>query len=533
MSAVLEPDRPWDRSSKLALALLVVGALASLAWLVHPYHEANVATNDAAIYIVVAKAMLAGEGYTFLDRPFTVHPPGMPLLIAAVMAWRGLDFYALNFVVNLFAVLLVASLFVLIRPRLGPWLAFLVCALVWLNPTVRRLSNQVMSDVPGAALMVTCLVVERWASRRPSYAREILLGALIALSAYVRTVSVLLIPAILLGRALGLWGSHPKLREWVEFAKRRAVPFVAVCLALLVPWNIRSARLAPKETIDQNFVHSYSSGMWHADPRDPNSPTLPVRAILERIPIRGEQISGLIGNRLWTKNELFDRTDDTDDIGGERGAVANDEIEIRSSDVVAGAFVWLAAAWILLRKRRASEWLLAANVALVSIYFGFQHRLVLLPFVLGIPLAVECVLDLAQRAGRVRAASFACAAALFAAIAVDFRPREGWENIAARHRLFQEFCDDAARHLRPDARLAAPIGWHYSLYLDRPVYSLTFAKLRKDDSRSAQFIYDKYGLNTLICAPFTAAEVSLLPQCRALPNCEPVAHGGVVVRVRE
>ncbi len=524
MSAVLEPDRPWDRSSKLALALLVLGALVSLAWLVHPYHEANVATNDAAIYIVVAKAMLAGEGYTFLDRPFTVHPPGMPLLAAAVMAWRGLDFYALNFMVSMFGVLLVASLFVLIRPRIGPWLAFLVCVLVWLNPTVRRLSNQVMSDVPGAALMVTCLVVERWASRRPSLAREILLGALIALSAYVRTVSVLLIPAILLARAIAIWGSHPKPLEWVRFAKLRAVPFVAVCLVLLVPWNIRSARLAPKETIDQNFVHSYSSGMWHADPRDPHSPTLPVRAIFDRIPIRGEQIAGLIGNRLRTKNELFDRPDDS---AGERGTVANDEVEIRTVDVVAGAAVLLAAAWMLVRKRRASDWLLAANVALVSIYFGFQHRLVLLPFVLGVPLAVEFAID------RARAARFVCAAALLAVIAIDFRPREGWENIAARHRLFQEFAGDAARHLRPDARLAAPIGWHYSLYLDRPVYSLTFAKLRKDDSRSAQFVYDKYGLNTLICAPFTAAEVSLLPQCRALPNCEPVAHGGVVVRVRE
>jgi 4-amino-4-deoxy-L-arabinose transferase-like glycosyltransferase len=524
MSAALEPDRPWDRSSKLAFALLVLGALASLAWLVHPYHEANVATNDAAIYIVVAKAMLAGEGYTYLGQPFTVHPPGMPLVAAAVIAWRGLDFYALNFTVNLLAVLLVLSLFVLVRPRIGPWLAFLVCALVWLNPTVRRLSNQVMSDVPGAALMVTCLVVERWASRRPSYGREILLGALIALSAYVRTVSVLLIPAILLARALALWGSHPKRTEWVRFARLRAVPFVAVCLALLVPWNIRCARFAPNETIDQNFVHSYSSGMWHADPRDPNSPTLPVRTVLERIPVRGEQIAGLVGNRLRSKNELFE---DPSGSGRERGAVANDEIEIGSAEIVAGAAVLLAAAWILVTKRRASEWLLAANVALVSIYFGFQHRLVLLPFVLAVPLAVEFWID------RARAARFACAAALLTIIAVDFRPREGWESIAARHRLFEEFCADASRHFRPDARLAAAIGWHYSLFLDRPVYSLMFAKQRADDSRSAQFVYEKYALNTLICAPFTAAEVALLPQCRALPSCENLIHGGVVVRVRE
>ncbi len=378
-------DKPWDGASRLAFALLVLGALASLPWLVHGYHEANVATNDAAIYIVVAKSMLAGEGYTYLERPFTVHPPGMPLLIAAVMALRGLDFWALNFVVSLFGVALVALLFVLVRPRIGPWLAFLACALVWMNPTVRRLSNQVMSDIPGAALVLACLCIERWASRRPSIARELLLGAMIAVAAYMRTVSILLVPAILLARALALLSSHPRRSEWTAFVTRRALPFAATAVALLVPWNVRCARLLSHEIVDQNFVHSYSSGMWRADPRDPNSPRLPLSAIVERIPVRAEQILGLIGNRLRTKNELFDSPDS-------RGLVATDEVEVTTAHVAIGAAVVLAATWILVTKRRASELFLAANVALVSIYFGFQHRLVLLPFVLCVPLAVELVL---------------------------------------------------------------------------------------------------------------------------------------------
>jgi hypothetical protein len=80
--------------------------------------------------------------------------------------------------------------------------------------------------------------------------------------------------------------------------------------------------------------------------------------------------------------------------------------------------------------------------------------------------------------------------------------------------------------------LAAAIGWHYSLFLDRPVYSLNFSQLRAGDGRGAKFVYDKYRLNTLICAPFTPTEQALLIECRALPRCESVAHGGVVVRVR-
>lgn len=530
--AALESDRPWDRSSKLAFALLVIGALASLVWLVHPYHEANVATNDAGIYIVVAKALLAGDGYTYLDRPFTVHPPGMPLLIAAVMAWRGLDFQALNLAVSLTGVALVAGLFALIRPRIGPWLAFLVCALVWLNPTVRRFSNEVMSDVPGAALVIACLLVERWASRRPALVREIALGALIALSAYVRTVSILLIPAILAARVLALLASRPSLREWMSFARLRALPFVLVCVALLLPWNMRNAHLVPAEPIDQNFVHSYSAGMWRADPRDPASPRLPVGAILARIPVRGAQLLSLLSSRLHTRNALFDGPDG-DREWTEPGAVANDVIETDPPHVIAGALMLLAALWMLIRKRRASEFMLFANMALVSIYFGFQHRLVLLPFVLSVPLVVELAQELGARWINPRSIRFACAAALLAVIAVDFKPRQGWENIAARHRLFQEFTADVARRLPPDARLAAPIGWHYSLFLDRPVYSLMFAKQRVDDSRSAHYVYDKYGLNTLICAPFTTAELTLIPQARQIPGCESTVHGGIVARVRE
>ena len=68
------------------LAFLLV---ASLFWLVHPWYEATDETNDASIYLLTAKALAAGEGYSYLGAPFTIRPPGFSALIAPWIAARG------------------------------------------------------------------------------------------------------------------------------------------------------------------------------------------------------------------------------------------------------------------------------------------------------------------------------------------------------------------------------------------------------------------------------------------------------------
>ena len=84
--------------------------LATLPFLVHGWFEANDETNDAAMYVACARSILAGEGYSYLEAPFTIRPPGTSWLAAAVMLWRGEDWLALNVVTSLFGVLGVALL---------------------------------------------------------------------------------------------------------------------------------------------------------------------------------------------------------------------------------------------------------------------------------------------------------------------------------------------------------------------------------------------------------------------------------------
>ena len=96
-----------------ALVILIAGTLASLPYRVHPYFDATV---DASTYIVTARNLLAGEGYTYLGEPFILRPPGFSFLLLPVLALAGTDFFVLNFCVSLCGalavVLLAAVLFI-------------------------------------------------------------------------------------------------------------------------------------------------------------------------------------------------------------------------------------------------------------------------------------------------------------------------------------------------------------------------------------------------------------------------------------
>jgi hypothetical protein len=187
------------------------------------------------------------------DVPFTIRPPGFALLIAPLLALRGVDFGLLNASAGLWSVACATLLYVYAQPRLGHALALALACAVWLNPAFRHFSNQIMSDVPGTALLFGCLLVERWADRAPSAKRDALLGACIAAAAYVRTVDVLLVPAIVCARALRHALAHGR-GGWPAFVRGRVLVVTLVPVLLLAPWSVRNALVRPDPPVDHNFL---------------------------------------------------------------------------------------------------------------------------------------------------------------------------------------------------------------------------------------------------------------------------------------
>lgn len=472
---------PWSKRDRIALLVLAIGVLASLSVLVHPWYDSIY--GDSAIYIATARSLAAGEGYLHLAEPHRIRPPGFSFLLSPWVGGElGGDFRPLNLFVSLFGAAAVLLLFALQRARVGAALAFLTAAAVWLNPGFQRLCNLVMSDVPGLTLLLGCLLVERWNRRAPSTAREIVLGLCIGLSAYVRSSSLVLIPAIAAAR----W--FATRATW-----RGIAIFAGVAVLVVTPWVLRNALVpASAPPSDQTFVYSYATGFLNEDPGDPASPRFSAGEIAARIPAHGVRMLHVLGNRMS---------------GG---------LHVGALDAASGGFAalltlsWL---YLLFKRRGSAEFSVFFSLTLLLPYFAFRDRLLLPIYVLAFAASVEALRDLLQRLGGKTVATVGVAALLLGLIALDFAPREHWDTIRKYHRAYAAVAAAVAPALNPDDRIAAGLGQHYAVHLGRPVYSFVMA-IRRDHNRlrAADAIVEKYGIDTILLSPLVPFETeALLP----------------------
>lgn len=436
------PER-WTRTDTLALSVLLLGAAAGLPWLVKSFFDI---TNDGAIYILTARSMLAGEGYSHLGQPFIMRPPGFPVLLMPVLSTFGTDFWILNLYGSVLGIATVGLLFVYLRPRLGTGVAFAAGVALWLNPPFQRLCNQVLSDVPGAALMLTCLIVERGGRGRASAGRDLLLGLLIAAASYVRSVNLLLLPAFLAARWLESRASPNRVRV-PEFVRRRAGLLVAVPLLLLAPWSVRNAVNAPPAPAEQTQYYSYRVAMLHTDRADPASPLLGPDEIASRVPVRVEEVLALLGSRMYSGKRTWTH--------------------------LALGMLGLAAIFAtLLRRREAGEWFAVACLAALSVYFSVVSRLVLPLYVFAMAGVADTVRWAVRTGGGPRAASAVAGAVLAVLVLADFRPRAGWAFLEYRHEMHRRVATYLAAAFPRDAPILAAEGSHLSVYAERPVRSV-------------------------------------------------------------
>jgi hypothetical protein len=492
--AEVEPGA-WSPRERLALALFAAALLATLPFLVHPWYEPR---TDAAIYIGTAKSLLAGEGYAYLGMPFRVRPPGFSLLLAPVLAVAAGSFRALNFFVSLFGVGLVLALVAFARARIGLPLALIVGAAVWLAPGFQRLCNQVLSDVPGTALLLGCLLLDRRASRSPSAGREIALGLAIGLSAWVRSITILLVPAILLSRLLWRWSRPEEAPAWGRFVPLRLGLFAAVAFAALVPWSLRNAAIPEPGPADQTRLHSYTVAMLHRDPGDPTSPRRTPAEIVGVAPLRALQISTALGSRLQMQ------------FRGRQLPVVNS----RPLYFAVTALLLAALLVVGILRRAPAELFALGTLAVVLTYFGFSPRLMLPIWMLALPAVAELARDALARVASARVATGCVAAALVAAIGVDLDPRDGWDDIEATHVAFAARADAVRSAVPEDVRLASRLGFHWSVYLDRPVYSLQQTLLRDGRLAALEGVLDKYRIQAIVLTPGDRAEDELIPWVR-------------------
>ncbi|HEX7981830.1 MAG TPA: hypothetical protein VF461_24705 [Gemmatimonadaceae bacterium] len=217
----VRPAPRWSRQTLLGLALLPFVLLA----LLQLRSPIDLSIGDQAQYILHARSMLAGRGYTDDGYIYTnrvvispkAYPPGLPIVIAAVEG-VGAPLIVTRLLMIASAVLFLylagRYLATLDDPLLGP-AAILMCAFI---PNLPLYATGLYSDFAfAAAAWGCCLLVDRpgeWSRGR--------IGALTVVGAIAiafRTAAVALIPALVVHQ---LWRTWRHKEPWT----RAIVPLV-------------------------------------------------------------------------------------------------------------------------------------------------------------------------------------------------------------------------------------------------------------------------------------------------------------------
>jgi hypothetical protein len=334
----------------------------------------------------------------------------------------------------------------------------------------------------------------------------------------MRSILILLGPATLLSRVCDKIASGER-GGWLRFLGTRVVPLAATLFLTQLPWNVRNALHAPRPPVDQNFLYSYSTAMWHVDGGDPGSPRRSVAEIVRRIPDRTIQVLGALGRRM--RAPAKPEADDLEQSSGTSGAL----------ETAIGAALLAAILFVAWRRREPAEIFALAATAVLLVYFGFRDRLVLPIWILALSAAAECALLLARRWLHARA-EIAVAVLLLALPVLDFRPRAGWDRIEKAHTVTTELCTALASKLAPGERVAAPVGWHYSVYLDRPVWSLFFGARREGSMQGAESVLANRKIDAVVLSPLLPADRAMLPWFREHHGPGEAAGAGFVFRVK-
>lgn len=451
MAAESDSTAPTARGGWLPVAGLVAVLLVSLIWFVHPYYEP---VNDGSLYILTARSILEGDGYTYQGVPFIIRPPGFAVFLAGVLAVFGTDFFVLNLIGGLFGVACIACMFALFRERLGTWTCLAMCAFIWTSSAWQRLCNQVLSDVPGAALMFACLLIDRWAARCPGWRRHVVLGLAISISMYFRSLNVLLIPAVLCARG----AEHFLAKDDARPAWRWKPVLAAVLVPVLlqVPWSLRNAAAEVPVPPEHVYLHSYSAAMWHTSAADPASPSITAAQFFARVPERLAELLPTLGSRM--ESAIPDTTHSV------LGLIA--------------LGLWAVA---LVRRRGTAEFLAGGVVVLLSIYFAFKPRLALPAYLLLLPAAIDTLQWGLARVSGERLARGLVTAALLVGTVTWYKPLGEWPFLREEHEAYLEVARVVERRFPGDEPLAAPHGWHYQVYFERPVYSMRIIATRLNE----------------------------------------------------
>jgi hypothetical protein len=279
-SSRLRRGIPW-------IAGLVSLAIAAAIYVLRVDHVVGLAVDDAW-YVLLAKALATGQGYTLINAPtpnlMPFYPPGFPFLLSLVFR------IAPNFPANLpllkavsvIAMLLagVVSCWYFVRVRELPYyLALSISAAAVIAPPIVFISTSLVMSEPvfmlAQLLAITLVELGVKLKDNPRAWGWIALGAACtSFAMLVRTMAISLVAGVILYL---LWK-----RMW-----RGAAIFLGVVVLLYGPWMIYTRTHAPtlEQRREQNgyIVQDYATQFWQRRAGSISSGTITVELLPDRV----------------------------------------------------------------------------------------------------------------------------------------------------------------------------------------------------------------------------------------------------------
>ncbi len=179
---------------------------------------------------------------------------------------------------------------------------------------------------------------------------------------------------------------------------------------------------------------------------------------------------------------------------------------IAISTAVLGLFIY----WLILAPSVAG-FFIVFSLAITGSYFAYQDRLLLPIYVVFVPLVAEALHRVVRSMLGARLATGFVAVLLAGVCLVDFSPRADWSEIEERYERLVDITETLAAELPSDARLATVRGFHLSMLLDRPVYSIRWGYRLGAGMDGIDSVIDRYSVNTLVLDPSDRLDVEYEP----------------------
>lgn len=178
---------------------------------------------DSAYYLILAKSLISGHGFTYLGYPCLKIPFGFPVLISPLVSVTGANFLGLNLYMLMFAFMGFFMIYLCLSKLYGCTYSFLITILAAWSYLMLDYSGFVMIDVPYMAFSFAALFFILTYVDKPVFCTGIIAVLLILISYFLRKIGIVLMA----GGFLYLFLYNVRLiKSW---------KFVTLTLILLIP----------------------------------------------------------------------------------------------------------------------------------------------------------------------------------------------------------------------------------------------------------------------------------------------------------